>query len=80
MTAPYDFSDLTPAQKWLLTIGGWTFWPDRLPLHRNQPSRETAALLIGRGLLTEINGDVLEYEVPEAAHMAWWKHCMRGES
>lgn len=78
----YDFSDLSPAQEWLIVTQGWTYGSS-FP----QPSPRTAKKLIERGLVIPheyklprtrscpLEVTVTEYEVPLHVHFAF---CMRG--
>ncbi len=75
---PFDFSDLSTAQKNLLTFDGWQ--PGSA--FTKQPTAKTAKKMVDRGLLIEIkrshNGlSWIEYAVPVAVHMEWCDHCSR---
>lgn len=70
----YDFSKLTTAQEWLLTLKGFQFDPTKA---ERGPKKATVAPLIARGLVIEHkNGHwPSSYEVPLAVHIAWCDHC-----
>lgn len=67
----YDFTGLTVAQQWILTLQGWPCG-DLLP----KPRRKTFQPLIDRGLVVfhpkRVGGtDLGRLEVPLDVHMAW---------
>ena len=73
-TTGFDFTNLTPAQKALLTLQGWA------PGGGKQPRPNTVTKLVARGLVVvrtvRVAGvDIAAYDVPTAVHAAWCEHC-----
>jgi len=76
----FDFSDLSPDQRRLLDLGGWT--ADH-PHAETKPGRKDAWGLIDRGLLLAVSVrrrdsygsySLTEYRVPDTARRAWAQH------
>lgn len=72
----YDFTGLTHAQKWLITMQGW----DEQSATGPKPQKRTVEPLIARGLIffkpRHIGGSVpMAYIVPIDVHMAWCEYC-----
>lgn len=72
----YDFSGLTRAQQWLLTLQGWDEESDT----GAKPQKRTVEPMVARGLIVlqpkRAGGtDPRAYIVPHAVHIAWCEYC-----
>jgi len=75
----YDFTGLTNAQQWLLTVQGWNRGTAVIP----KPSRRTWKPLVDRGLavmrpLRAGGNDMGSIDVPLDVHIAWCFSCDMG--